>query len=343
VTYKVAVISTSINIPHFLELLAAFATRHDNREIHFFIAGDHKSPSPQTQEFCDAIDNCTYLGSAAQKAQHYKSSELTGFNNDSRRNIALLEALKWKPHLIVSQDDDMQAMADPFSPWIELFSQPFHGLQLGAPNLWFDHGQFTIPKAPARGLPPDGAYSQTFDTVSGKRIGFAQGIILGIPDTTATTAIANRPFIESANDILKAGFVVHPEARAVVNSQFTAFLPELAPAFAQHYQSQGRNTDILASVLLRRLARSRNLYTYYGPPTALHNRRPRPFAHDLKSEAFGMEHIEQFAHSLERFDPSPSRGTSVVDEMRMITENNHVVYAAHEFWKAWLQDVESVM
>lgn len=288
---RIALITTTINIPRVLALYRAF-----DPDVRFFVAGDLKTPD-RTQEFCDTLGNCVYLSPDAQCAFGYKHSELIGFSTDSRRNIALLEALKWKPDIIISWDDDMITTSPTlFGDFEALFDDfLFSGLKLGAPYHWLDAGQFTIPAARQRGLPVEGSFSAAPDFVADVKIGAAQGIILGVPDTDAITAIANKPVIYSATDILRHGFVVDQKARSVFNSQLTAFRRELAPCFAQFYKWQGRNTDIIASVLMRAVMRNLNLYTYFGPPFAFHARSTRPLLPDLKAEMWGLEHIEEIA------------------------------------------------
>jgi hypothetical protein len=158
----------------------------------------------------------------------------------------------------------------------------------------------TIPVAKQRGLPIDHFPVASAGAAVSVNIGIAQGIILGVPDTDAASAATSRQMVHSASDILRNGFVVHPQARVVFNSQFTAFRRELAPAFAQFYQHQGRNTDILASLLMRRVAAERGLFTYFGQPFGFHARRARPILPDLRAEMYGLERVESFAAYLER-------------------------------------------
>jgi hypothetical protein len=91
---------------------------------------------------------------------------------------------------------------------------------------------------------------------------------------------------------------------------------------------------------MRRLARDRNLYTFYGPPTAFHNRKPRPLFCDLKAELFGLEHIDDFAEYLER---APLRGEDVLDDFRTLIGGNQIIYSDDDFWAAWLDDCAKVM
>jgi hypothetical protein len=324
-----------VNVPRVLSLYRA----HDP-DVMCFVAGDKKTPQ-EAYEFCDALPNCWAYGCAQQEHMNYKSSELIGWNTDSRRNIALLEALKWGAKIIVSVDDDMIKLDRTFFREFEYYlSEPFNGLQLGFAKQWFNAGEFATPTTKQRGLPYDTKFYSSATSVTNAQIGVAQGIILGVPDCDAATAITNTSFILHISDVLKSGFVVDPAARAVFNSQITAFRRELAPAFAQLYSAQGRNTDIFASLLMRRIMRERNLYTYFGPPAAFHARQSRPLLPDLRNEMIGNERIAEFAEYLDR---APIPGESVVTDVGILAAGFDQKLFPPAFWEAWLTDCVEVL
>lgn len=301
---KLAIVTTTIYTPRVLDLWNA-------PDVPVYIAGDLKTPPFVAAE---RFTGAPFVYLAPEQQKRWKSSELTGWNTDSRRNFAVLEALKDGADIILSIDDDMIPLQQTFLDAVtSLFEQPFSGIQLGASQQWLDHGRFTVPPTAARGIPYDQQLEYAFDFVCAAPVGVVQGIIYGVPDATAVEAIANRPVVMSVVEPLVSGFVAHPEALAVFNSQLTAFRRELAPWFVQHYKSEGRNTDIFAAVAMREKMRELGWYTYYGPPGAWHNRMPRPLFNDLKAEMYGAEHIER----RRLLDPA--------------------------FHAAWLEDIASVM
>lgn len=334
---KVALVTTTINIPTVLALYARAAPAA--HEFSMFVAGDKKTP-PETQEFCDNLPNCHYV-----MGDGYLHSELIGWNTDSRRNIAVLEALRAGAELIVSVDDDMVPLGwGFFDNFIHLFEHSYFGLCAGTPGQWFDHGQFTYSPARARGLPLLPTHNTTFTHVAGAGIGAAQGIILGVPDTDATTAIISKPFTHGTSDILRTGFVVHPHAYSVFNSQLTAFRREFAPAFAQFYNGQGRNTDIYASLIMRRVMRDNGMHVHYGLPMGFHARQARPLINDLKAEMWGVEHVIEFAQWLDGLDLS---GGGVIDSVRLVywlmNELPWMPPIVRDAGLAWIKDCESVL
>jgi len=333
---KTALIITTINIPRVLELY-----RKLGPNVRFFVAGDKKTPREAYEFVLSLGKNSTVC--LPESGHKWKCSELLGWNNDSRRNIALLEAVKWGADIIVSCDDDMIPLSpDLFSTFEDQLTEPFSGLQFGRPGWWCDAGQFTTPRFPQRGLPIGHETFNDMSFATDAQVGAVQGIILGTPDTDAIT-MASKPHVTDAVRVLQGGMVAHPEALGVFNSQFTAFRRELAPAFAQFYKWQGRNTDIFASLIMRRVMREKNLHTYYGPPVGYHARTERPPLKDLASEMYGLEHVQALATVLEHMD------RFAVDKpiVRQIYEK----LVGLEWWPAdcatamfaWLDDMEGVL
>lgn len=341
---KIALITTTINVPRVLELYAKLGP-----EVRFFVAMDEKTPDYKTWKI-GAGKFCLCMTPDYQKATWPKSSELTGWNTDSRRNIALLEAVKWGADIIVSIDDDMLPWGFDFFQIIETtLTQKFSGLQVGVcDGGWVDIGDLTIPAVPQRGLPLVGGYvPHEMSFVVDADIGAMQGIILGVPDTDAASMAAGKNLVHSSTDILRNGLVAHPAANAVFNSQFTAFRRELAPCFAQFYKWQGRNTDIFASLIMRRVMREHNLHTYFGPPFAFHARTPRDPLKDMKAEQWGLEHVVDFARILDQTDLP--HGATVIGHLQdlwgalMAHEPQFMHAATFEASRVFLEDMDSVL
>lgn len=336
---KIALVTTTINVPRVLQLY-----RRLGPDVRFFVAFDENTPE-EAVNFCvyDLPNTqCLYI----QDQQKWKCSELLGFSNDSRRNIALLEAIRWGAEIIVSCDDDMLGRGFDFFQIVEtVLTQKFSGLQLGLDGFWADVGRFTVPPVPQRGLPLNASQCNGISFVVDAQVGVMQGIILGVPDTDASSMASGKNFVHSTTDILRNGLVVHPGANAVFNSQFTAFRRELAPCFAQFYKWQGRNTDIFASLIMRRVMRERNLYTYFGPPFGFHARTPRDPLKDLKAEMWGLEHVAEFAQWLDSYIYMSDDKTAA-QACRRIYEgmSEHILPRANiECALAFLDDTESVL
>ncbi len=335
---KTALITTTINVPTVLALY-----RKLGPDVRFFVAIDEKTPEEAGNFLAYDLPNTQihYL------KHEYKCSPLLGYNTDSRRNLALLDALEWGAEIIVSVDDDMiPEQSSMLFGWIDhVISTPFSGLAWTQIGGWFDAGQFTVPPARQRGLPYQQPMLPLYGFADNVQIGAMQGVILGIPDTDASTTVVERPFVHSASDVLKNGFVVGLDTRAVFNSQITAFRRELAPCFFQFYKTQGRNTDIIASVIMRRIMRDLKFYTYYGPPTGFHARTWRDPFKDMKAEQWGVENIEAMADYLDTTtDIQPGR--SVIENLRSVYHGAPVPLFSmehRECARAFLDDCEKVL
>lgn len=336
---RTALITTTINVPKVLALY-----RKLGPDVWFYVAADEKTPL-EAYEFCADIPNCEILSPDRQKELGYECSSLLGWNNDSRRNIALLEAIKDGADVIFSCDDDMIPLGlDFFERFEIMLSEPYSGLQMGAPEHWCDVGKQTFNSASQRGLPLGVAAVNDFAFANDVQIGAMQGIILGTPDTDAGTTMARQPFVHSATDILRNGFVINPLAKSVFNSQITAFRRELAPCFAQFYKWQARNTDIFASLIMRRIMREQNLHTYFGLPFCFHNRSPRDPRLDLAAEKYGVDNVERFQACL---DATILTGGTVTQQTRHLYDSlaaaGHVPNGMVEAVHAFLDDICMVL
>jgi len=328
---KTALITTTINVPHVLKLYRALA----GEWVKFFVAGDLKTP-PEAEEFCRSLGALvSYLSPEAQKALNYKCSEILGWNTIARRNIALLEALKWGADIIVTIDDDnIPINSNYFYHFERIFAGRFHGLQ--AFGNWFDVGDLLVPKAPHRGFPHDKHESLNFAPVTNVKIGVAAGICLGDPDIGAVERIANHPIVHGVSEVLQAGIVVEPGTWTVFNSQNTAFTRELAPCFLMCPQFE-RYDDIFASLIAQRVMRDRGQCVHFGHPFVWQQRNQHDLVDDLRAELFGMDSIDVVSYVL---DKTLLPAGSVLEQVRYIYS---CLGDEFDLTKAWCDDLEKVM
>ncbi len=290
---KTALITTTINIPGVLALYRRF---DPGASVRFFCAIDTKTPRG-IRQFLDNLGNCECI-----EATDYKCDQIIGWNSIQRRNLALLEALRWGADIIVSTDDD-NIPIDPnyfiqFERLLDGFNHPlFSGLQ--ACGDWFDVGQFLQPPAIHRGFPVEIMPNTFLDHSIDARIGVAAGMVLGDPDTSAVERIARSPRVSGVAEILKSGLVVDPTTKTVFNSQNTGFIRELGPAMMM-WPGVGRYDDIFASLLCQRVMRDRGLMVHFGRPFVYQQRNNHDLVNDLKQELFGMEHLVRFAEWLDQ-------------------------------------------
>jgi hypothetical protein len=338
---KVGLITTTINVPRVLELYRA----HDP-DVRFFVAMDKKTPE-KAWEFCENLHNC-HLCRYHETGLAYACDDLIGWNTIARRNIALLEALKWGAELIVSIDDDnIPLNTRYFEDFTSAFDGTFYGIKAQSLGDWFDPASLCFPRVVQRGFPQHefGEGLASFYAVTGARIGVAQGMILGDPDTSAVDRISQRPEVHQVSELLRAGIVADPkETYAPVNSQNIAFIRELAPCFLM-VPAFGRYDDIYAGLVAQRVMRECGLHVGFGRPFVWQQRNPHDLLRDLAAEQWGAEHILKFAAWLDVFTFTKSQ--SVIGMLRVMFTNLPDWMPERgklqELGLAWLDDAEGVL
>jgi hypothetical protein len=331
---KVACVTTTINVPDVLRLYAAA-----DPAVHFFVVGDRKTPNAAVANMLLDIPEHSYYGVGMQHRLGYKCSELIGYNSIQRRNIGFLEAAKWGADVVVSVDDDNVPLNNSyFSSFVPLQpvhtelgaakkiatnrysigqhipGQLFNGIMASSSSGWFDVGQLLNPPASHRGFPHDIKSKANFTHVTNAKIGVMAGMCLGDPDIGATTRIVNAPIVHGVSELLRAGIVVDPTKHTVFNSQNTAIIRELLPAWGM-IPFVGRYDDIYASLICHRVMRDRDLYVHYGQPFVWQQRNAHNLVKDLRGEIDGMENITKLASIL---DHTILLGKTIIDDCRAI-------------------------
>ncbi len=343
---KVALITATINIPTVLELY-----RQHGPDVAFFVAGDEKTPK-EAYNFCAALSaKCYPFDVEHQKHLGYKCSELIGFSCIQRRNIALLEAVKWGAEIVVSVDDDVLPMTsdcghDYFGNFELVLASVFDGIKVSSPNGWYDPGQLLTPTVRHRGLPMEvPTVAPRLDSVIAAKVGVAAGLWIGDADVNATHRIATPPEVHSATELGQCGVVVDSGTRTVFNTQSVAFLRELAPAlFMNPYLK--RYDDIFASLVTQRVMRDKGLHVYFGKPFAAcwQDRSKASLIRDIEDEMWGMRYVKAFSDYLDK-NPLDSRTT--LEYLRWLYYDlTHCAWwpeGASEVALAFLDDIEGVM
>lgn len=357
---KIGVATTTINVPTALQLYHA----HDP-DVGFFVAGDLKTPEA---ECADVVNQCGansfYLSVEKQKALGYKCSELIGWNQIARRNIAILECLRWGADVIVLLDDDNLAVdRNYFQHFRRILTQPlslahpaFSGLEATSESGWFDVGSLLYSDhdnsaCPHRGFPHALSSCSTstpaFSPITDAKVGVAAGICMGDPDISAVQRIARGPIVNHTSKLLDAGIVVDPrKTRTVYNSQNTAFIRELAPCFLMVPQF-GRHDDIFASIIAQQVMAARNLHVHFGEPFIWQQRNAHNLIKDLEAEIWGMKHILNFSEAVANA-PMRRVDVSITNRVRDIYDHLHHTWPdcpryVGQLADAWLEDIESVL
>lgn len=280
---------------------------------------------------------------SALNGHSWKCSELIGWNCIQRRNIAFLEALHWGADIVVSIDDDnMPIDTDYFWEYETNIFRSFNGLCASSTTGWFDAGQLLVPWARHRGI-PHGFHHHTYAPVTNAKIGVMAGLVLGDSDVDSTTRLESPFGINSisVSRLAEAGVVVGHDTHTVFNTQSTAVIRELVPAWFLA-PGVGRYDDLYASLIVQRVGRERGYHVHFGKPYVYQQRYEHDLLKDLDAEIGGMKHVKQMAALL---DAIVLPAKSVISDTRIIYEK--LRYAewyprqACDAAFAWLEDCET--
>lgn len=336
---KTALVLTTINVPEVLKLYRACEPN-----ARFFVIGDRKSDDAATQKLVNSVANSVYYGIDTQANLGYGTNSMLPENCIQRRNLGFLEAVKWGAGMIVSIDDDNSPLdMSYFSAMLTRLKWAHHGLMFeGYPGSWFDAGSLLTPPAKHRGIPHDAKCRGSIIPVTKLKIGVAAGLCLGDPDIDAVTRMANHPVVENITALGAAGIAVSPRTWTVFNSQNTAVLRELIPAWGM-IPFCGRFDDIYASLIVQRIMRDRDLHVHFGTPTVWQARNEHDLVKDLRGEIDGYENITRLAGLL---DMLLLPNHSVVADCRVIWDaikaTDIMPFEAVSAMYAWLADCESL-
>jgi hypothetical protein len=330
---KIALCTTTIHVPHALKLM-----RKCSQDVRFFVAVE-RDKADGIAEFCYKVDARPVCEG------DWKCSESLGWNTIARRNIAFLEALKWGADAIYSHDDDNLPIGIDHFDLIEAATgYPFNGIKVSNTKGWFDPGSLLIPVTRHRGVPWNHSHANWSEPVIDAKIGVAAGLVIGDPDIDATTRMEHHPDIGAVHILGTSGVVVDPNTWTVFNSQNTAVIRELIPAWFM-MPGVGRHDDIYASLIVQRVARERGYHVHFGPPFCYQQRNQHNLITDLRAEIDGMENVVKLAELLDSIQ-LPS-GWTVIDDTRRIYEQlADCAFIPEQAVKAalmWLTDCAGVM
>lgn len=332
---RLALCTTTIHVPHALKLL-----RKCSSDVRFFVAFDKKSIFPTKEDVLN-LEDCEWLYPSTQGGK-WKCSELLGWNTIARRNIAFLEALKWGADVIYSWDDDNIPVSIAHFDLIEAAFDSFNGLKVGE-RPWFDPGWLLVPPTRHRGFPRDQINRCMARSGVDAKVGVAAGLVLGDSDIDATTRMEKAPDIGQVHLMGTFGVVVDLNTWTVFNSQNTAIIRDLVPAFFL-MPNVGRHDDIFASLIVQRVGRERGYHVHFGQPFTYQQRNAHDLLDDLRAEIGGMENTIKLADLL---DSIVLKGRSTIEDTRIIYQTllhcEFLPRASVEAGLAFLEDCEGIL
>ena len=322
------IVTTTIFVPTFLTKYAENIKRHGHKHVPIIVVGDKKSPS-NTREFCNSIENCTYMGlsdQAAYMGEHGLIDLLAHhpFNSISRRNIGHLAAYEAGADSIIMLDDDNLATDQDVIGHHEVGDKQVL-TSYGSSTGWFNvcsalkerHGVDFY----ARGYPPSQRWNDGLvtDEEECKTVAVNAGLWLNDPDIDALTRLERHLITTGTNPDFPYKFSLQPGTWSPWNCQNTAISRDaLQSYFLSPYT--GRHLDIWASYITTRIAEHLGEVIAFGTPLAFHDRTPHNLYDDLEQEIPWIRMTDNFVEVLRSITVEGSTYTeglsSVIEGLR---------------------------
>jgi hypothetical protein len=321
---KIALVSTTINVPGCLTGYVENAARHGYADdLTVIVVGDRKTP-PETGNYLADLGRLhpgriTYMDVPGQQAflRKWPAFDLvTRYNCIQRRNVGYLQAALQGAEVVISVDDDNFFTEDDFFA---------HHLAVGTevtvpvvshPSGWWNICE-RLATDPPRKFYHRGYPKSKMDWVPGQgvvetktvKVMVNAGLWLKNPDVDATANIEEPINVVGMNDI--AGdrrCALEKGTWCPFNSQNTAFDMQVLPAmylvtmldWVRGYRI-GRLDDIWMAYFFRALGDPLGHHVLYGPPLVTQDRNPHDFVKDLAEELPGYILTEKLVRYLRDF------------------------------------------
>ena len=296
---RIAIVTTTINIPKFLIQLSKNALSYKHRNLYFYIIGDKKTP----RSIVSFVNKLTkqfpykyyYLDIKEQEKRLRNKKRLLKimpYNSGARKLLGNFIAYKDGADLVIQIDDDNFVQKSDFigehgnvdkNKKIKLFSSK---------NGWYNiyeqlNEKNNIPFFP-RGFPWSKRQyllkSKNIKIKNEKRkIVLINGLVLEDPDVDAISRLFWPVRVVSSKNNLSSNFGLYPGTWSSFNNQNTSTSRELTSVFFTPVAA-GRNSDIWTSYVICKLTEISKDIIAFGAPYVKQYRNPHNLWVDLKDE-----------------------------------------------------------
>ena len=321
---RVAVVTTTIQVPRFLsEVLENAETHGHGEQLSLIVVGDRKTPR-EVGEFLAELDRrhpakVTFLDIPDQQKlmRRWPSLDLfVRYNCIQRRNVGFLQAGVDQADVIITVDDDNFMTGEDFIGHHLAVGTEVEVPVVGHPSGWFNVCGRLVCHPPRRFYHRGHPKSQQDFSTAGCEIQTATvravanaGLWIETPDVDATTHLDEPIHVVAMASI--EGYRTCAMAAGTwcpVSSQNAAFDASLLPAMylpvmldpIRGYRI-GRMDDIWMSYFLRAIADMRNESFLHGPPLVIQKRNPHDHLADLAQELPGYLLTERLIKYLRDF------------------------------------------
>lgn len=318
---KIALVTTTINIPTLLEDYCKDICQYGHKESVFIIVVGDKKTKEGAKEFCEGLQQkysmpIEYMGVKEQEsfleiAPFYR--DFLSWNCIQRRNVGILKAYRQGADYIITIDDDNfihtpdyighhLAVLSEENPYVYESSSGWYNvcsLLKEKDGKVFYHRGYSFLYRRGFGGNVHGKYQ------SG-RIVVNAGLWLGDPDVDAVTRLAICPEVVSA----PPGFLaLGTRTKSPFNSQNTALHRDVIPAYCLA-AGIGRYDDIMASYIVKRIADHLGDFISFGTPLVFQKRNEHDLWKDLELERTGFQLVDTFVEWLYSIE---LKGTTYVE------------------------------
>ena len=301
------VVSTTVNVPHFIELLCRNAIEYNRKDsVSFIIIGDLKTPK-EVRSLCEGFTekfkmNIRYLDIDDQEdaLKNYKELwKLIPFNDGVRKIIGtFLAYMEGCDRLIMVDDDNFPIRGDFFG------SHNIVGANTEIELITSDTGWYNVAEAMveknripfyARGYPWPERFKKSIITKQRKKGKVVSncGMVLGDPDVDAVSRLFWPIKTIAMDSRFEPNYGLGEGTWAPFNDQNTAICREIMPVFFRP-PSTGRNCDIWTSYVIVKLAEHMGDIISYGHPLVRQDRNIHDDWEDYEIEDLANRATELF-------------------------------------------------
>lgn len=326
-----AVVVTSISRPN--AVLRQLARDCVERNHHFIVAGDAKSPADFHLAGCDYLDLERQRGSRFAYARHAPTGHY------ARKNVGYLHAIAAGARVIIETDDDNIPAPAFYQPLPERLKAPTVE-NAGWCNVYSYFGDGDVWP---RGLPLDAV--QTAPPTLPEKPGeicapIQQGLADDNPDVDAVYRLT-RP-LPVRFDAQERRVAIGKGTWCPFNSQNTAHYERAFPLLYLPAFCSFRMTDIWRSLVAQRIAWEARWHILFREPTVRQERNEHDLMRDFADEVPGYLHNRAIAQTLEalRLEPGEDAlGENLKRCWRALAGAGFVGEGELTLLEAWLADL----
>lgn len=340
-----ALVTTTINVPAGLR---RWASQLGGDDV-IVVAGDHRTPHAETREVLADWSRefgvqTLYLYDGPEQ-ERWQTAQAVGWDTVQRRNVATLEALRFRPDVIYTVDDDnfptgsdhVRHVADilDVNTTTELTT-------VSSATGWFNVGSLLTPSVVHRGFPLDHRHDlpqlQPVDrAVNEPPVGVFASLWTGDPDIDAIERIHCDPrtSVEFPLTVRLAADTWCP-----FNSQATAYAGEFGALLCVP-SGLGRYDDIWGSYVARRVLDRLGYTVAYGAPYVEQVRNRHNLMRDLDAELYGMRATDSFVTWLRQLEVTATSVVGCLTEIFDAIERQTSFFTRTTiaFTRAWCADL----